>query len=47
MITKLGEKVYFSEGSDVNIKINTVEDVAMFKALYKMKTAEEPLDARK
>lgn len=47
MITKLGEKVYFSEGSDVNIRINTVEDVAMFKALYKMKTSEEPTDARK
>lgn len=47
MITKLGEKVYFSEGSDVNIKINTVEDVAMFKALYKMKNTEEPIDARR
>lgn len=37
MITKLGEKVYFSEGSDINMKINTVEDVEMFKALYKMR----------
>lgn len=41
MITNLGEKVYFSEGSDLNMKINTVEDVEMFKALYKMKSLEE------
>ena len=41
MITNLGEKVYFSEGSDLNMKINTVEDVEMFKALYKMKTMDE------
>lgn len=41
MITNLGEKVYFSEGSDLNMKINTVEDVEMFKALYKMKILEE------
>lgn len=36
MITALGEKVYFSEGSDFNLRINTVEDVAMFGALYRM-----------
>lgn len=36
MISKLGEKIYFSKGSDINLKINTVEDVEMFKALYKM-----------
>lgn len=36
MLTGLGEKIYFSEGSDFNIKVNTVEDVAMFKTLYKM-----------
>lgn len=47
MITKLGEKVYFSEGTDVNMKINTVEDVAMFKALYRMKTTDEPVYSRK
>lgn len=41
MITRLGEKVFFSEGSDLNMKINTLEDVEMFKALYKMKVAEE------
>lgn len=36
MLTALGEKIFFSEGSDFNIKINTVEDIAMFKALYKL-----------
>lgn len=41
MITNLGEKVYFSEGSDLNLKINTTEDVEMFKALYKMYHFEE------
>lgn len=41
MITNLGEKVYFSEGSDLNLKINTTEDVEMFRALYRMKHPEE------
>lgn len=36
MLTGLQEEVYFSEGSDLNMKVNTAEDVAMFKALYKM-----------
>ena len=36
MISSLGEKIYFSKGSDLNLKINTVEDVEMFKALYIM-----------
>lgn len=40
MITKMGETVYFSEGSELNLKINTVEDVEMFKALYRMKQDE-------
>lgn len=35
MLTKLEEKVYFSKGSDLNLKINSVEDIEMFKALYK------------
>lgn len=47
MITRLGEKVYFSEGSDVNMKINTVEDVAMFKALYIMKTTDGTMSGRR
>lgn len=36
MLTSLGEEIYFSEGSGLNMKVNTAEDVAMFKALYKM-----------
>ncbi len=37
MLTNLGEKVVFSEGSDFNLRINTPEDVEMFWALYKMR----------
>ncbi len=37
VVSKLGEPVYFSQGSDLNMKINTVEDVEMFKALYRMR----------
>ena len=33
----LGETLYFSLGSDKNLKITTLEDVDMFKALYKTK----------
>lgn len=40
MISRLGCKVSFSKGSDTNLKINTVEDVAMFKALYAMKNGD-------
>lgn len=36
MLAELGEPIYFSKGSDFNIKINQVEDVEMFKALYHM-----------
>lgn len=36
MVSKLGKKVSLSKGSDLNIKVNTVEDVEMFKALYNM-----------
>lgn len=36
MVSKLGKTVYLSKGSDLNIKINTVEDVEMFKSLYNM-----------
>lgn len=40
MISRLGRIVSFSKGSDTNLKINTVEDVAMFKALYTMKNGD-------
>jgi len=46
MMTKLGEKVYFSEGSDLNLKINTKEDVEMFRALYRMKHPEESMETK-
>lgn len=36
MMSRLGRRVTLSKGSDTNLKINTVEDVEMFKALYKM-----------
>lgn len=36
MVSKIGKKVYLSKGSDLNIKINTVEDIEMFKSLYSM-----------
>lgn len=41
MITRMGEAVYFSEGSDLNLRINTVEDVEMFRVLYQMKCQKE------
>ena len=40
MVSKLGQKVYLSKGSDLNIKINTVEDVEMFKSLYNMNNTD-------
>ena len=40
IMSRLGRNVYFSKGSDKNLKINTVEDVAMFKALYAMKNGD-------
>ena len=33
VVAKLGRKVYFSKGSDLNIKVSTIEDVEMFKIL--------------
>ena len=41
LLTRMGEKVYFSKGSDLNLKINTTEDVEMFRALYRMRQSEE------
>ncbi len=40
MISRLGRSVHLSRGSDLNLKINTVEDVAIFKALYSMKNGD-------
>lgn len=44
LLTSLGQKVFFSEGSDLNMKINTTEDVEMFKALYRMKHPKENVE---
>jgi len=33
---RLGEKLYFSYGSEKNIKVTTVDDLELFKALLKM-----------
>ena len=40
MISRLGMQVTLSKGSDTNLKINTVEDVEMFKALYAMQNGD-------
>jgi len=40
IMVDLGEIVYFSLGSDKNLKITTLEDIDMFKALYKTKRDE-------
>ena len=36
LMLDLGETLYFSKGSEKNLKITTMEDVEIFKALYKM-----------
>ena len=37
MMLELGDTLYFSKGSEKNIKITSKEDIALFKALYKVK----------
>ncbi len=37
LMIHLGERVYFSRGSERNIKITTAEDIEVFKALLNMK----------
>lgn len=41
IIAKLGHKVYFSRGSDTNMKIANMEDVETFRALYSMRNKKE------
>ena len=36
LMLRLGETVYFSYGSEKNIKITTIDDLELFKALLKM-----------
>lgn len=36
MMVELGERLYFANGSDKNIKITTKDDLELFKAYLKM-----------
>ena len=40
LMEKLGKKTYFSKGSEKNLKITTVEDIEIFKALLMAKRDE-------
>ena len=40
LMEALGKKSYFSQGSEKNLKITTVEDIEIFKALLKAKNDE-------
>ena len=37
---ELGRKVYFSTGSEKNLKLTTPDDIEIFKALLKIKKAD-------
>lgn len=37
LMLDMGETLYFSKGSEKNLKITTMEDVEIFKALYRVK----------
>ena len=39
--TEMGEKVYFSSGSVLNIKLTTVEDIEIFKALLAVNRSDQ------
>ena len=32
-MNELGEKIYFSKGSDKNLKVTTIDDIEIFNAL--------------
>ncbi len=40
LMIEMGEKVYFSSGSEKNIKLTTVEDIDIFKALLAAKRSD-------
>lgn len=40
MMVELGERLYFADGSDKNIKLTTLDNLAVFKAMLDMKTDE-------
>ena len=37
---EMGERVFFSAGSEKNIKLTTIEDIDIFKALLKAQRSE-------
>ena len=39
-MVEMGEQVHFSSGSEKNIKLTTVEDIDIFKALLVSKRSE-------
>lgn len=41
MMTELGERLYFAAGSDKNIKLTTVDNLAIFKAM--LNTYDDPI----
>ena len=40
LMIEMGEEVYFSKGSEKNLKLTTIEDIDIFKALLLAKRAE-------
>ena len=40
LMIEMGEQVYFSAGSEINIKLTTVEDIDIFKALLAAKRSD-------
>lgn len=40
LMIEMGEKVYFSAGSEKNIKLTTIEDIDIFKALLHVKRSD-------
>jgi len=41
MMVELGERLYFADGSDKNMKLTTPADLELFKAYLKMKAEEK------
>ena len=40
LMLRLGEKLYFSKGTEKNVKVTTIDDLEVFKALLKMEREE-------
>lgn len=40
LFIEMGEKVYFASGSEKNVKLTTVDDIDIFKALLTIKDSE-------